>query len=81
MIELFLSANKCLQVKIDSLPNQNASDGSFIIREKHESCLNNNQLWFYKVVNGGHDWPGASGTMDINASEEIWKFFSLFVKK
>jgi len=27
------------------------------------------------VVNGGHDWPGWSGNMDINASREVWNFF------
>ena len=25
---------------------------------------------FYTVHGGGHDWPGAWGNMDINASEE-----------
>jgi polyhydroxybutyrate depolymerase len=30
------------------------------------------------VINGGHDWPGISGNMDINASEEIWKFVSQY---
>ena len=37
----------------------------------------------FKVINGGHSWPGSnlpSGTTnyDINASAEIWKFFSKY---
>ena len=32
----------------------------------------------YEVVNGGHDWPGAWGNMDINASAEIWGFLDQF---
>ncbi len=28
-----------------------------------------------KVNNGGHDWPGTFGNMDINANEEIWNMF------
>jgi len=36
-----------------------------------------------KVVGGGHTWPGQTDTVartnyDINASEEIWKFFSCY---
>jgi len=29
-----------------------------------------------KVHDGGHDWPGAFGNMDILADEEIWNFVS-----
>lgn len=31
-------------------------------------------------ISGGHDWPGSSGNMDIDTSEEIWKFFSTYIK-
>ena len=37
------------------------------------------EVWLYEVVNGGHDWPGASGNFDINASVDIWNFFSMFM--
>ena len=33
-------------------------------------------MWLYKVIGGGHDWPGSYGNMDVNISEEIWKFFN-----
>lgn len=37
----------------------------------------------FKVINGGHTWPGAIITLpgtnyDINASAEIWRFFSQY---
>ena len=32
----------------------------------------------YEVVNGGQDWPGSWGNMDIESSVEIWNFFSQF---
>jgi len=41
--------------------------------------INNNEVWLYKVVNGGHEWPGAWGNMDINAGEEVWNFFSQYL--
>jgi polyhydroxybutyrate depolymerase len=31
------------------------------------------------VVGGDHDWPGASGNMDINSSLEAWLFFELSI--
>ena len=30
------------------------------------------------MINGGHDWPGTFGNMDINATEEIWNFVSQY---
>jgi polyhydroxybutyrate depolymerase len=29
-----------------------------------------------KVIGGGHDWPGVSGNMTIDANTEIWQFVS-----
>ena len=46
--------------------------------EKYLNGINNNEVWYYEVVGGGHDWPGASGNMDINASEEVWNFVKAF---
>ena len=49
-------------------------------------CPDGNELLLYKIEGGGHNWPGAEGflssevagnvTMDIQASEVIWEFFS-----
>jgi len=54
-------------------------DGSFVVSEKHINGFNNNEIWLYKIVNGGHDWPGSSGNRDIDTSTEIWKFFNKFI--
>ena len=45
---------------------------------KYFDCIENAEVWLYEVVGGGHDWPGSNGNMDINASEEIWSFFSQY---
>ena len=58
-----------------TLPNISINDGSTISFEKYgddDSCA---KVWLYTVNGGGHDWPGAFGNMDINASEEAWLFF------
>ena len=72
--------NGCTESTIDTLPDINTSDGSYVISHKNTNGVNNNEVWLYEVVNGGHDWPGAYGNMDINASEEIWNFFTLVVE-
>ncbi len=63
---------------ISNLPNINTSDGSTV--EYHE--YNNGDVCtsveHYKVLGGGHDWPGAWGNMDINASAVIWDFVSQY---
>lgn len=79
--DFFVENNRCTQIRIDTLPDLNSSDGSFVVAEKHISCVGNNQVWLYTVFNGDHDWPGASGNMDIDASQEAWKFFKLFLSQ
>jgi len=32
----------------------------------------------FKVIGGEHSWPGYNGDSDINASAEIWRFFSKY---
>jgi len=78
-IDFWVNANACTSTEIDTLPNIIPADSSFVISEKHLSGINDNQVWFYKVVNGGHDWPGASGNLDFDTSKEVWSFFSKFL--
>ena len=74
-IDYFSEKNECTTVLTETLPNTDTSDGSYVLSEKHLNGINNNEVWYYKVVDGGHDWPGAWGNMDINAGEEAWLFF------
>ncbi len=63
---------------IIDLPDTNISDGSTVEKyswENGEACLS---VLHYKVIDGGHDWPGSFGNMDIDASVEIWNYVSLF---
>ena len=71
--------NNCLNFESNELPNLNQSDGSYIISDKYTDGIGGNEVWLYKVINGGHDWPGSYGNMDINSSQEIIEFFNLFM--
>jgi polyhydroxybutyrate depolymerase len=70
--------NTAINPTITNVPNSNTSDGSTVekrIWENGDNCVAVQEL---KVINGDHDWPGSSGNMDINASQEIWKFVSKY---
>ena len=78
-INFWVDRNECKEVNIDTLPDIERNDGSIVITEKYTGGRNNNEVWFYKVINGDHEWPPGwpvkSGNGDLNTSEEIWKFF------
>ena len=74
-INYFVEKNQCTSNDTQTLPNIDNSDGSVVTSEKYLNGLNNNEVWYYEVIGGGHDWPGAWGNMDINAGKEAWLFF------
>ena len=79
-IKHWVDRNNCTDVVVDTLPDIDPDDGSIVITHKYSSHKENgNQVWFYKVINGDHEWPPGwpekSGNGDLNTSEEIWKFF------
>tara|TARA_B100001057_G_scaffold285512_1_gene285733 strand:- start:1494 stop:2408 length:915 start_codon:yes stop_codon:yes gene_type:complete len=63
---------------ISDLPDISINDGSMVQLYKYKNGNNNVEIEHYKIVNGGHDWPGTLGNMDINANLIIWKFVSQF---
>jgi len=79
-IDFWANALNCSSVNIDTLPNKSLKDSSFILREQYLNAKTKKQVLFYKVINGGHDWPGAWGNMDINLSDDIWSFFKQYKK-
>ncbi len=79
MIDIFTSKNQCRTLAIDTLADTFLADSSYVVLESYTNCRENTQIQFYQLVGGGHDWPGAFGNMDFNASEVIWKFFAQYV--
>jgi polyhydroxybutyrate depolymerase len=60
-------------------------EGSTVTTYTWAPCDDSVEVTLYKVINGGHTWPGSVGTTgigitnrDIIASDEIWKFVSRF---
>jgi len=60
------------------VPNNVPGDGSTVdlyAWANGEDCVS---VEHYKVQNGGHDWPGVFGNMDIDSTEVIWRFVSRY---
>lgn len=61
-----------------NLPNSYIPDGSTVTYDAFYNGDSCSSVEHYKVINGGHDWPGSWGNLDINASKIIWKFVSKY---
>lgn len=68
---------------VDTLPDLR-NEGTRVVKYTYQNCNENVQQVFYKVINGGHVWPGANNiffdilgktTQDISMNKEAWNFF------
>lgn len=69
---------------IENLPDI-VAEGSTVQRFTWSPCREGTMVVLLKVINGGHTWPGSTGTTgigitnrDIVASQEIWNFVKRF---
>ncbi|MBA3900527.1 MAG: T9SS type A sorting domain-containing protein, partial [Bacteroidetes bacterium] len=67
--------------EVTDLPDL-VNEGSTVTTIHYNDCPGQSEVLLYKVVNGGHSWPGAiaipslgNTNKDIHASIELWKFF------
>lgn len=83
-IEYWRAFNNCNVVPdIAVIPNTDLSDLSSVEHFVYDNCDNGVTTELYKIINGGHTWPGSNLSIgltnaDINASSEIWDFFSKY---
>lgn len=83
-VKYWTDYNNCDQNPIvTSVPNNSLLDGSTVTHYAYSNGNNGVSVELFKVSMGGHTWPGSlfagTGTnQDINASEEIWEFFSRY---
>lgn len=67
-----------LTPRVQLLPNLDEQDGSTVQRFTYANGKQNVEVQHLKIINGGHSWPGYEGNMDIDASEEAWRFLSQY---
>ncbi len=83
LINYFVNKNNCPLPDSTIIPNINNSDSSSAIKYHYGFCDDSSEVIFYKILNGGHTWPGGlinipslgNTNRDFNASLEIWDFF------
>ncbi len=79
LLDYWTSFNECEEdPTFEALPNISTTDFSTVEKYTYTDCTSNIENIHFKVLGGGHDWPGAWGNMDINASKEIWDFFAQY---
>ena len=84
VISYWVDHNNCETTPTTTtLPDLDVSDGSTIEHSVYEDGDNGITTEHMKVIGGGHTWPGSvlnsAGTnQDIDASMEIWLFFSRY---
>jgi polyhydroxybutyrate depolymerase len=68
---------------IDTMPDLQ-NDGTRVVRYTYQNCSQNTEQVYYKIINGGHVWPGAANiyfgilgktTQDISMNNVAWDFF------
>jgi len=76
VLDLYKGFNGCTGApQITDLPDINTNDQSSVRLHQYSG---NAEIFYYEIIGGGHSIPGVEpgANMDINAFEEIWKFFS-----
>jgi len=82
-LDFWTTNNNCEgQPMVTTMPDLDTIDNSTVEFLQWQDC--DAEVVHFKVLNGGHQWPGGQNllpflgnfNMDINASVEIWNFFS-----
>jgi len=84
LVDHWVEHNNCSPTPtVTSVPDIAPGDGCTVEHYVHSGGTSGSTVELYKVLDGGHTWPGAifnTGVtnQDIKASIEIWRFFSRY---
>jgi len=86
IISYWVNHNQCdTQSIFIQVANINLTDSSTVEHYIWENGINGVEVEHFKIIDGGHTWPGSNfpnsngiTNFDINASVEIWRFFSKY---
>ena len=90
-LDYWKNFNSCIESDTTSLPDLDTLDGCTVERINYTDSFDSIKVVFYKVINGGHTWPGGDKQYlvlswgdigktngDFNASVEIWNFLKTY---
>ena len=75
-IGYWVAKNRCLHEVTDSVESLKGNEGHPVIKHRYSGKTTGCDVWLYEVVGGVHSWH----TDDLDTGEEIWKFFSRYLK-
>ena len=75
-VHYWAAKNKCTGMQTDTIPGRTPENGRKVIARRFTGGTAGSEVWLYEIVGGKHAW----GDQDIDTNEELWKFFSKFVK-
>ncbi len=84
LVSFWVNINNCHPIpEIIEVPDIDPNDGCTAEQHIYTGGDNGSSVEFFKVLGGGHSWPGAPininiTNMDFSASVEIWRFVSQF---
>ncbi|MFC2110920.1 PHB depolymerase family esterase [Bacteroidota bacterium] len=79
MLQYWINHNNCnASPTTIAVPDINQFDGSTAEYIIYDGGDNGTTVEHFKVIGGGHDWPGVWGNMDFKATNEILRFFSKY---
>jgi len=84
VLDFWRTTNLCTDEEtVLSIEDSNTTDASTVEHQLNHACNENTTIEFFKVIDGTHTWPGSAidfgvTNYDINATEEIWRFFSQY---
>lgn len=84
IVKYWVTKNNCNTTPtFSNVPNTSTTDGCTAEHYKYLNGTSGSSVELYKIIGGTHTWPGfpfgGVGTnMDMNASKEIWRFFSKY---
>ena len=84
LVNYWVQSNNCdPSADFNAVPNTSTTDGCTAEHYVYSGGDAGSTVEFFKVIGGGHTWPGAAFTIgvtnqDFSASREIWRFFSQY---
>lgn len=84
VVAAWVGFNHCNPTPVfNQIPDIDTSDGCTAEHYLYTGGENGSTVEHFKIIGGGHTWPGSPinigvTNQDINASKEIWRFFSQY---
>ena len=72
----WVARNRCTQETTERVESLKDKEGHPIIKHRYTSPTTGCDVWLYEVVGGPHSWF----TTDIDTGEEVWQFFSRYLR-